>query len=93
MGNQRFISGECSGDAPAIIAPLRRPADLARGQRKLDSLVRGAKEPDGRDALPDTMNLRVWDAGRPRWVSPFAGASHDERNTGCSKGGLLQRRA
>ena len=27
------------------------------------------------DALPDTSNLRVWDAGRPRWVSPFAGAS------------------
>jgi hypothetical protein len=21
------------------------------------------------------INLRVWDAGRPRWVSPFAGAS------------------
>jgi hypothetical protein len=36
--------------------------------------------------LPDTMNLRVWDAGRPRWGSPFTGASHDERNTGCSKG-------
>ena len=27
------------------------------------------------DALLDTINLRVWDAGRPRWVSPFPGAS------------------
>ena len=31
--------------------------------------------PELTDALPDTINLRVWDAGRPRWVSPFAGAS------------------
>ena len=30
-------------DAPAIIAPLRRPAGLARGQRKLDSWDRGER--------------------------------------------------
>jgi hypothetical protein len=30
-------------------------------------------EPGLTDALPDTSNLRVWDAWGPRWVSPFAG--------------------
>jgi hypothetical protein len=40
---------------------------------------------DRQDALPDTMNL-VFGKRGPRRVNPFAGASHDVSNAGCSKG-------
>ena len=67
------------GDALSITRPRApRACDRRFWNRKHRKTFQSTAWRKWRSAgrpLPDTMNLRVWDAGRPRWVSPFAGAS------------------